>query len=125
VTTVISLRGRRDDPDYDPTLNPDVVYLGRRQWWGPGRLLDGHPLANRFSVRKYGRDVALASYRQWLLALPDLDAHLTKLAGKTLACWCKEPDREVACHCDIVAEQIEARGRRNGTGASYAQVRAS
>lgn len=99
-TAVINLRGRRGHPHYDPALNPQVVYCGRAVWWGPGRRLPGHVLANPFSVRTYGRDEALARYRVWLPTVPDLDRILDELRGKTLACWC-EPD---PCHCHIIAE---------------------
>ena len=107
-TTVINLRGRLDDPDHDPALNPDVVYVGRRQWWGPGRVLDGHPLANPYSARRYGRAEALRLYREWLSARPDLNALLEPLRGKTLACWCApEP-----CHAHVLAETLaEAEGQ--------------
>ncbi len=101
---VVSLRGRLGDPDLDPALNPDVVYVGRRQWWGPGRLLPGHCLANPYSVRVHGRAEALQLYRARLTTLPDLDELLAALHGKTLACWCApEP-----CHADILAELLGA-----------------
>jgi hypothetical protein len=109
MTTVISLRGHRDDPEFDPALNSDVTYCGNRQWWGRGRLLDGHPLANPFRVKKHGRDEALRLYREWLPTVPNLEGLLEELRGKTLACWCKEPDRWVACHCDEIAEAIAKR----------------
>lgn len=104
-TVVINLSGHRDHPDYDPALNPQIVYLGRRQWWGRGRLLDGHPLANRYSVGKYGRDVALNLYRNDLVRRPDLEQQLEALRGRILACWC----HPLPCHCHIVAELIDQR----------------
>lgn len=109
MTTVINLRGHRDDPEFDPALNENVVYLGRSVWWGAGRRLAGHPLANRFSARKYGRDSALAFYRQWLATVPNLAEVLEPLRGKVLACWCVEPDRNIGCHASIVAEEIDKR----------------
>lgn len=110
MTTVINLKGRRDDPAFDPALSPDVVYVGNRQWWGRGRLLDGHPLGNPFRVKKLGRDEALRLYREWLPTVPGLEALLEQLRGKALACWCVEPGREVACHCHVIAAAMEARG---------------
>lgn len=104
-TRVINLHGRRDDPEFDPDLNPDVVYLGNRQWWGRGRLLDGHPLANPYRISKYSREVALAMYRRDLLARTDLEEQLDALRGRVLACWCKP----LVCHCDIVAAEIDKR----------------
>lgn len=105
MTIVINLKGRRDDPAFDPALNPDVVYVGRDAWWGRGRKLAGHPLANRFSVKKYGRDAALGFYRQWLPTVPNLEELLEQLRGRVLACWCApEP-----CHCHIIAEELDKR----------------
>lgn len=106
---VINLHGLRGHPDFDPDLNADVVYLGRCQFWGPGRLLPAHPLANNFSVKKYGRPLALRLYRDGLVGRPDLDKQLRLLVGKTLACWCApEP-----CHCDLVASFIAERWGRS------------
>lgn len=97
---VINLHGRRDDPDYDPDLNPKIRYLGRRQWWGRDRVLPAHPLANYYGVNKYGRDVALNLYRHDLIRRPDLQEQLDALRGCILACWC----HPLPCHCDVVAE---------------------
>lgn len=107
MTAVINLRGRRDNPDFDPDLNPNVVYLGCRQWWGTGRLLEGHPLGNPWArqMKRLGRDEALRRYSEWLPTVPGLDAILESLRGKTLACWC-QPN---PCHCDLVAALIAER----------------
>jgi hypothetical protein len=109
-TTVINLHGLRDHPDHDPALNPAVVYVSRRQWWGPGRLLDEHPLKNPHLVDKpcrargchgivHTRVEAIAAYGRRLLAHPDLLALVPELRGRTLGCWCA-PE---LCHGHIVA----------------------
>ena len=103
MAAVVSLRGRLGDPALDPALNPDVVYVGRRQWWGPGRLLDGHRLANPYSVARHGRTEALRLYRARLATLPDLAELLVALHGKTLACWCTP----APCHADVIAELLD------------------
>jgi hypothetical protein len=105
VNVVVNLHGRRGDPQYDPDLNAGVIYLGRNQFWGPGRLLRAHPLANNYPVKKYGLDLALRLYRIGLLARPDLDEQLALLRGKTLACWC----HPAPCHCHLVAELLAER----------------
>jgi hypothetical protein len=105
MNTVINLKGRRDDPQFDPALNTDVIYCGRNAWWGRGRKLTGHPLANRFSVSKYGRDAALGFYRQWLASVPNLEELLAELRGKTLGCWC----HPLPCHCDVISEELDKR----------------
>lgn len=113
-TTVINLHDRRDHPDYDPDLNPAVVYVSRRQWWGPGRLLDEHPLKNPHLVDKpcrargchgivHTREEAVAAYGRRLLNNPDLLAEVPALRGKTLGCWCA-PE---LCHAHIVAALAE------------------
>lgn len=113
-TTVINLHDRRDHPDHDPALNPNVVYISRRQWWGPGRLLDEHPLKNPHLVDKpcrargchgivHTRVEAIAAYGQRLLAHPDLLALVPALRGRTLACWCA-PE---LCHAHFLAVLAE------------------
>lgn len=114
-TTVIDLHDRRDHPDYDPDLNPNVIYVSRRQWWGPGRLLDEHPLKNPHLVDKpcrargchgvlHSREEAVAAYGRRLLAHPELLALVPALRGKTLGCWCA-PE---LCHAHVLAVLAEA-----------------
>lgn len=75
------------------------VYIGRAAHQGGWRL-PASPWANPYSVRKHGRDKALALYRSYLLSSPKLLAQLPNLAGKTLGCWCHpEP-----CHGDVIIE---------------------
>jgi hypothetical protein len=114
-TLVVDLHDRRDHPDYDPDLNPTVIYVSRRQWWGPGRLLDEHPLKNPHLVDKpcrargchgvlHTREEAVAAYGRRLLAHPDLLALVPALRGKTLGCWCA-PE---LCHAHVLAVLAEA-----------------
>jgi hypothetical protein len=114
-TTVIDLHDRRDHPDYDPDLNPNVIYVSRRQWWGPGRLLDEHPLKNPHTVDKpcrargchgvlHSRGEAISAYGRRLLAHPELLALVPALRGKTLGCWCA-PE---LCHAHVLAVLAEA-----------------
>ncbi|MDX3314560.1 DUF4326 domain-containing protein [Streptomyces sp. ME08-AFT2] len=113
-TTVIDLHDRRGHPDYDPELNPNVIYVSRRQWWGPGRLLDEHPLKNPHLVDKpcrargchgvlHTREEAIAAYGQRLLAHPELLALVPELRGRVLACWCA-PE---LCHAHVLAVLAE------------------
>lgn len=113
-TTVIDLHDHRDHPDYDPDLNPNVIYVSRRQWWGPGRLLDEHPLKNPHLVDKpcrargchgivHTRVEAIAAYGQRLLAHPDLLAEVPGLRGRTLGCWCAP----ALCHGHVLARLAE------------------
>ena len=100
-TSVIDLHGRRDHPAYDPALNQNVIYVGRYQGWGAGRILLGHPLGNPFGVRRYGLHESLVKYADWFTSSPERVALAKTLRGKTLGCWCV--DTRPACHALIVA----------------------
>lgn len=100
-TSVIDLRGKRNHPLYDPSLNADVVYVGRRQWWGAGRLLDAHPLGNPFGVGKYGLHESLVKYADWMLADQRRIELARSLRGRVLGCWCLST--QPACHGLVVA----------------------
>lgn len=113
-TTVINLHNHRDTPHADPALNPNVVYVSRRQWWGPGRLLDEHPLKNPHAVGKpcrargcrgvvHTRVEAVAAYGRRLLAHPELLALVPALRGRVLGCWCA-PE---LCHAHVLAALAE------------------
>jgi len=59
------------------------------------------PLANPFRIGVDGdREQVVATYRDYLLARPDLMALLPDLQGKRLGCWCNP----LQCHADIIAE---------------------
>lgn len=100
-TSVIDLHGKRNHPDYDPALNPRVVYVGRYQGWGAGRVLLGHPLGNPFGVKRYGLRESLVRYADWLIDNPERVALARSLRGLVLGCWCL--DTRPACHGQIVA----------------------
>lgn len=99
LTAVVNLRGRRDDPAVDPMLNSRVTYVGNRQWWGRGRLLDGHPLANPYRLKTYDRYTSLSLYADRILANRVLVEAARGLASGILGCWC----HPLACHADLVA----------------------
>ncbi|MFD3451395.1 DUF4326 domain-containing protein [Streptomyces sp. NPDC058691] len=94
-TTVVNLKGHRDDPDY-----ADVVYVGRPAHRG-GWHLPGSPLASPFRPGPDGtREEVLDMYRDYLLSRPELLAMLPDLRGRRLGCWCvPEP-----CHAQVIAE---------------------
>lgn len=63
------------------------------------------PFANPFKIGKDGsREEVIEKYRAWLLANPYLLSELGTLRGKALACWCKEPGKDIPCHADVLAE---------------------
>ncbi len=94
-TTVVNLKGHRDDPGY-----ADVIYVGRAMHRG-GWQLAASPLANPFRPGPDGsRAEILAKYRTYLMGRPDLLALLPELRGRRLGCWCApEP-----CHAEVLAE---------------------
>ena len=67
------------------------VYIGRPSIYG-----------NPFKIGRDGdRAEVIEKYRQWLLAQPDLVAHVRReLRGKRLGCWCAPKP----CHGDVLAE---------------------
>ena len=99
-TTVVNLKGHRDDPAY-----ADVIYVGREMHRG-GWHLKASPLANPFRVGPDGSrraDVVLR-YRSYLQTRPDLLALVRQLHGRRLGCWCV-PD---PCHAEVIAELADA-----------------
>lgn len=109
-TTVISLKGKRDE--YGPSLEhapPDVVYIGRNLTMG-GWKLKQSIFYNPYAVNKSSqltREAALELYTEYLKEKvhsdQDFTEELISLKGKTLACWCKP----CACHGDIIVKEIE------------------
>lgn len=97
--------------DGKPPATSKHFYIGR----GNGRYgLTRSPLANPFTVEKYGRELALERYRQWLYAQESGRAsYLIHLmtgivrggADIHLYCWCF-PE---SCHGDVVKALIEER----------------
>lgn len=98
-TTVVNLKGHRDDAGF-----ADVVYVGRVMNRGGWRLA-GSPLANPFRPGRDGtRAEVMDRYREYLLSRPDLVALLPGLRGRRLGCWCApEP-----CHAAVIAELADA-----------------
>ncbi|MFF5893952.1 DUF4326 domain-containing protein [Streptomyces globisporus] len=99
-TTVVCLKGRRDDPEIR-----GVVYVGRPMYRG-GWHLAGHLLANPFVVGKRGdAETCVAKYERWLDQHPDLVAReLPRLKGQRLGCWCVEGE---PCHARVLAERAD------------------
>lgn len=99
-TTVVNLKGHRDDPAY-----ADVVYVGRAMHRG-GWHLDGSALANPFRPGPDGsREEVVARYHEYILQRPDLLALLPGLRGQRLGCWCVP----LPCHAEVIAELADAK----------------
>jgi hypothetical protein len=80
---------------------PYDVYIGRGSKWGcPFTSIRNRPtLADEVVVSK---EIAIAKYREYILAKPELMDALDELEGKTLGCFCK-PE---ACHGDVLLELL-------------------
>ena len=78
------------------------VYIGRPSPWG-------NPFSHREGTlacfRVATREDAVAKFREWFLAQPELVARARReLKGKVLGCWCKP----AACHGDVIAQIVDA-----------------
>lgn len=85
---------------------PGAVYIGRRM---PGHI--GSVFANPFKIGRDGnRQEVLEKYREYLRTNPVLRAHLPKLQGKVLACWCRHEGEPInpgnVCHGDVILEEL-------------------
>ena len=78
------------------------VYVGRRMVY---QNLEASKWMNPYSVKKYGRDVALQMYRKYIInKISNKELDIEELRGKSIYCWCKEDE---PCHVDILIELLE------------------
>lgn len=82
--------------------DPNNVYIGRDMQWAVSGIV-GSKWSNPFSVKKYGRELALEKYKTYINEKRYLREELHQLRGKNLGCWCA-PEK---CHGDILLELIE------------------
>ncbi len=92
------------------SIPENAEYMGRAM---PHLGLKESKFANKFRLNKDGsnRPAVIESYRVWLwqqirsgeVTIKDL----LDLDGKDLVCFCKQPNKEVACHCDVILLAIE------------------
>lgn len=87
-------------------MNPVRIQLRRSRGWrlpqGAVSVARPHKWGNPYSVAEYGREGAIARFREHLrnkVSAGELD--LYELRGKDLACWCKPGE---ACHADVLIE---------------------
>jgi hypothetical protein len=55
------------------------------------------------------RKESIEKYREYILNNPELLAKLPELKGKVLGCWCKEDNKNVPCHGDVLIELLNQR----------------
>lgn len=70
----------------------------------------GNPYFLRDANNELERAEVIAKYRKYFYARIEEDLEFRQavlsLRGKTLGCFCKQPDREVACHGDVIVEWL-------------------
>ena len=76
------------------------LYIGRasRQ-----RSLSKSRYCNNYKVSEYGRDVAIAKFKEMLVQDISLHRSLWTLSGRRLLCHCRGTER---CHADVLVEQF-------------------
>jgi hypothetical protein len=88
--------------------DPYDLYIGRAV---PRLGLPASIWANPFRIGPDGtREAVIARYRAWLLTQPYLLRLLPTLVGKRLGCWCKQRNRDVPCHGDVLVALLHERG---------------
>lgn len=86
------------------TVSEGQVYIGRTM---PHLGLKQSIFANPFKISgDIDRDYVISQYRTWLHS-QIISGGITKqdfldLEGKDLVCFCKQENKEVACHGDVV-----------------------
>lgn len=70
----------------------------------------GSIFGNPFEIGRDGtREEVISKYEKWFRFLINdkvFFQELLKLKNKRLGCFCKEPNKFVACHCDIIADWV-------------------
>ncbi len=71
----------------------------------------GSIIGNPFEIPRDGdRDEVIRKYRRWFnFAIRDaiFKKYVESLKDKTVGCYCKQPNLEVACHLDIIKEYLD------------------
>lgn len=89
-------------------IPPNAEYIGRAM---PHYGLKASKFANPFKLTEdEPRGATIQRYKEWLwgqirsgkITLEDLLA----LEGKDLVCFCKQPNKEVACHGDVLVAAV-------------------
>lgn len=81
--------------------DPFDIYIGRGSKWGcPFTIIKDRPTLAKEIVDS--KEEALAKYKEYVLASPELMESLDELEGKVLGCFCK-PDK---CHGDVLLELL-------------------
>lgn len=87
---------------HDWNSSPNNIYIGRNMsFYVPGTTKS--KWSNPYSVKKYGRELSIEMYKQYITDSKERTDQLDELEGKTLGCWCK-PE---SCHGDILFKLLQ------------------
>ncbi len=92
------------------------VYIGRGSKWGcPFTIIKDRPTLAKKIVGS--KEEALARYKEYVLASPELMGSLDELEGKILGCFCMPNDGSYPipyiCHGQVLIELISKNNLRN------------
>lgn len=66
---------------------------------------------NPFEIGRDGnRDEVISKYKSYFykkIEDPFFNNQILKLKDKVISCWCKQPNKQVACHLDIIANYLD------------------
>ena len=79
------------------------IYIGRPSIWGNPYSHKEGTLAE-FKVKN--RKEAIEKYKEYILSKPELLEKLPELEGKILGCHCKQPNKHVPCHGDVLIDLL-------------------
>jgi len=101
-TTVVNLR-----------TEPYDVYIGRAGHGQDGYFGNPHPIGYcQICKCVHQRGEAIAPFKKdFLIRIendPEFRRRVLEMRGKRLGCFCKRPDREVACHGDVIVEFLNS-----------------
>lgn len=116
-TTVVNCKVKYIRPQYKDlrewVSDPQNVYIGRKGVVFIDKVR--YPKvdsvwANPFRVRGDNRLQVIEQYRKYILHKLETgqitQTELGNLRGKRLGCWCKEDDKDIACHGDVLLELL-------------------
>ena len=83
----------------------DVLICRGTKWGNPYTHIKDKKTLALYIVSS--RKEAIEKYREYILNKPELLKDLIELKGKRLGCYCKQKNKKVSCHGDILVELIE------------------
>jgi hypothetical protein len=110
MTTVVNVKVLYIRPKYKNLKewinDPNNIYIGRERIV----FIDGERYpkkdsvwANPYKLKDYDKKTCLELYKNYIIKkIDDGELCLDDIRGKNLGCWCKEPNKKVSCHGDVL-----------------------